>query len=863
MSFTTTSKYVKIAPYMLMEYMYADLPTPENYFTNTGSPTVGYDKLVNGYRSNSVQIFNNSSSYSVTQNTTLDSVVRIAENSFVTLDSNLIIPFNDYSDLLTSTDNLPVTFPYNLDVIYDTVRYHIRAGYNLDNLDGVILGIDYQDDNLNYVTFSQIILKKGTSQKYVLNPNPVQIGQDIYDKYFEIKIPSLSDMNNKFIATPINFQPSSLAGLLSESGTGFVYSAPIRISVWQIQSTDDFAGYSRYNAVRSSLLSLEQVDPFSNIGCTIQESDKGQFFEYFATDDQGFIEDFILFQNSIGNSYYINHQIDVLEQIGVSIIQTSSFSSNQTTAYDTPNYYRPIIRNAAYASTFFLRYTMSLINTKDQSTTIRVASYSSNTPGQWGMSISPIMLNTFPQVQRIYNRVYDQPQITLAGYTNPQPTEIIKFTNVFIQQNYVTSTFTNLLINGGVLTDTNGTSNNQALGNGKLTIIVSPFDNYYKFKFLKSGPDSVPVAIDLSSSSNYNISFVDNQGNKNYVLSLSDNSIANPAMGELAFRVEESVSVKILQFTDRRFFIVNGGGTPVGATGSTLTGIAQGQTSISGSTSVIQSSASVTSMNNILNPASSKNQPASVIYWGYWKKEGETDAAPATTTSGATGATGTVIVKPVGSGTQGLGQVEPVVVTPPKPVILSITPVHLGATTASSNTGGGGGCFIEGTQITLSNGDIINIEDVTVGMELLTMNEKTGQLESGSVKNLIRPIVSSIIAIELENGNIINSTDEHPYYTYKKGWASFNPVKSMTIHNMDVLELLSEDSLIDKKGTPIRIKSISQLDPEIQTVYNFEISGNNNYFANGVLVHNKLSQVNGGGYTQHSSTSGIGLKGLE
>jgi len=859
MSFTTTSKYVKIAPYMLMEYMYADLPTPENYFTNTGSPTVGYDKLINGYRSNNVQVFNNSSSYDVTQNTTVDSVVRIAENSFVTLDSNLIIPFNDYSDLLTSTDNLPVVFPYNLDVIYDTVRYHIRAGYNLDNLDGVILAIEYQDNNLNYVTFSQIILKKGTNQKYVLNPNPVQIGQDIYDKYFEIKIPSLSDMNNKFIATPINFQPYSLAGLLSESGTGFVYSAPIRISVWQIQSTDDFAGYSRYNSVRSSLLSLEQVDPFSNIGCVIQESDKGQFFEYFATDDQGFIEDFILFQNSIGNSYYINHQIDVLEQIGVSIIQTSSFSSNQTTAYDTPNYYRPIIRNAAYASTFFLRYTMSLINTKDQSTTIRVASYSSNTPAQWGMSITPIKLNTFPQVQKIYNRVYDQPQITLAGYTNPQPTEIIKFTNVFIQQNYVTSTFTNLLINGGVLTDTSGTANNQALGNGKLTIIVSPFDNYYKFKFLKSGPDSVPVAIDLSSSTNYNISFLDNQGNKNYAPSLSDNSIANPALGELAFKVEESISVKILQFTDRRFFIVNGGGTPIGATGSTLTGIAQGQTSISGSTSVIQSSASVTAMNNILNPSSTNNQPASVIYWGYWKKEGETDAAPATTTAGATGATGMVIVKPVGSGTQGLGQVEPVVVTPPKPVIQSITPVHLGQTTTSANTGGGG-CFVAGTEVTLANGEMINIEDVTPGMELMTFNEKTGLIESGLVKSLIRPIVSYILSIELGNGRTINSTDEHPYYVNNKGWSSFNPVKSMTIHDMEVFELLSGDSLVDRNGNTITIKSITQLDPAYQEVYNFEIEGNHNYFANGVLVHNKFTSVaSGGGYTQHSSASGIGL----
>ena len=131
MAFSTSSKYVQITPYLLMEYMYADQPQPETYFVNTGPSTVGYDKLVNGFRSGDYQIFNPNNDYGITHNTTQDSVVRIAENSFITLDSNLIIPFNDYSDELTNTANLPVVFPSNLLVVYDSVRYHIRAGYNL------------------------------------------------------------------------------------------------------------------------------------------------------------------------------------------------------------------------------------------------------------------------------------------------------------------------------------------------------------------------------------------------------------------------------------------------------------------------------------------------------------------------------------------------------------------------------------------------------------------------------------------------------------------------------------------------------------------------------------------------------------
>ena len=58
MSFSSTSKYVQLTPYLLMEYMYADQPQPESYFVNTGPITVGYQKLVNGYMSGDVQIFN-------------------------------------------------------------------------------------------------------------------------------------------------------------------------------------------------------------------------------------------------------------------------------------------------------------------------------------------------------------------------------------------------------------------------------------------------------------------------------------------------------------------------------------------------------------------------------------------------------------------------------------------------------------------------------------------------------------------------------------------------------------------------------------------------------------------------------------
>ena len=688
MAYSTTSKFVQLTPYLLMEYMYADQPQPEEHFVNSGPTTIGYDKLINGYQDDAVQIFNPNNDYDLTHNTASNSVVQISTNSFVTLDSNLIIPFNDYSDKLTNTADLPIVFPSNLLVVYDTVRYHIRAGYNLSNIDGIILKVEYQDQNLNYVTASQILLKKGTEQDYELNPNPVVIGSNIYDKYFEIKLPNLKDMNYKYLSASDYFRPQTLASLISQSGDGFVSDAPIRVSVWQVQSTTDFEGYSRYDSARIALLSLEQEDPFSNIGATIKESNKGQFFEYYATDNEGFVEDFILFQNSIGNSYYISHQIEVLEQIGAAIIETSRFESTQTTAYDSPNYYRPIVRNAAYSSSFFLRYTMSLINSVDQSRVVRTSTYASNNPAQWGTTITPIKLQNLPQVQKIYNRVYSASSISVGSNNTSAPKEIIKYTNVFIQQNYVTATAANLSFTNGNLTENNGTSNVTALGVGKLIVSISPFDNYYKFKFIKEGPNGIPVAIDLSNSGLYKIAFLDNSGNKNYVSALQDNNIAKPALGELAFKVDESQSTKVLQFTDRRFFITNGNVTAQAETVAGTQSVQVAANVNAASNSQSRSISATETINVAPVPLTTQtpvsNESTSVLFWGYWRKEGEIFTLPSSTP------TVTQPVTVVSSGNQFVGSVTQAA---PKNIVQSILPAssgnigtYSGNTTSINNT---------------------------------------------------------------------------------------------------------------------------------------------------------------------------------
>lgn len=652
MAYSTTSKYVQITSYLVMEYMYADQPNPESYNVTTGSTTVSYNKLINGIMdgpggtaSNNPQIFNQNQNYSTTHNTAQNSVVQVTENSFITLNPNYIIPYNDFNSKLTPTSNLPVNFSSNFSITYDTVRYHILAGYNLGNIDGLIMGIDFLDSDGSYVTFSQIFLDNGFSSEYILNPSPLTIGINSYDKYFEVKIPSLLYLNNQYIASPT---PSlTPASLLSKSGKGFVVGSPMRIRAYQVLNTSLTSGYSTYGSNLISVLSLESEDPFSNIGAFIGPADTGDFFEFFATDNGGFIEDFILFQNSIGNQYYIQNEIRVFEQIGTALLQTSNFYTIQSNAYDIPNLYRPIIKNSGIASSFTLRYTMTLVNSVDQSRLIRTASYTYNNPAKYGTYIAPLQLQNLPQVQKIYNKVATETSISVPN-SNPTPRVIIKYSNVFFERNLVNVTQTNLTVKGNDITTADASTQTEvSYGQGKAYITVSPFDSYYKFTFYKKGSAGDTQLVDLESSGTYYMVFINNSNQKISAPTIDNKNIANPAKGELAFKISETVATNVLQYTNRKFYITN---RPPSSTdpniildqiptgGAAKDALASKSTSVNDSVSDLVKAAQTSSPGIDSNILTISSNSVSVLYWGNWLKEGE--SIPSTTVGATASATG-------------------------------------------------------------------------------------------------------------------------------------------------------------------------------------------------------------------------------
>ena len=148
-------------------------------------------------------------------------------------------------------------------------------------------------------------------------------------------------------------------------------------------------------------------------------------------------------------------------------------------------------------------------------------------------------------------------------------------------------------------------------------------------------------------------------------------------------------------------------------------------------------------------------------------------------------------------------------------------------------------CFIAGTQVKLADGTSKNIEDIKIGDEVLSWNNKLSQAK---VIKLKQPIHSDIVELKWEHG-VTTNTFDHPFYDAEnETWASYNPELTKDRYDFKNVEQLKVGTaglyLQDGKIIKSKLLSIKEKIKETQT-YIFELDKDNTFFANGYLTHNK------------------------
>ena len=136
-------------------------------------------------------------------------------------------------------------------------------------------------------------------------------------------------------------------------------------------------------------------------------------------------------------------------------------------------------------------------------------------------------------------------------------------------------------------------------------------------------------------------------------------------------------------------------------------------------------------------------------------------------------------------------------------------------------------CFVAGTMIATEEGHL-PIEDIKVGDHVWATDPETGVTD---LKKVVNTFINETTAVThvTTNGEVITSTQTHPYYVVGQGWTLAGNLRAG-----DILVMLNGEKVV------LEIVQHEILETPV-TTYNFEVADFHTYYVGtyNVLVHNK------------------------
>lgn len=550
------SKFVTLTDYCVLEYMMTPLGEASPEIINSQYYAVT-NKNIDGY-----QIYNGDAYESITKNSRGLSVVAVGGSRLVRVDLTDVPIYTQYDPNITET---PVAANLSSFTIMDTMRFHFASGFNFTEVENIILGARQKLNDLSQLQLANVLIDSETAQALLtFNPKPLYLANTIYDKYVDIKIPTLAFLNQDFE----QFGSSSFEYAITD-GKGFIKEAPLTVSLIEATYEDFFADngqtYELYRVANYFEGSVPQINEFDSLGAVIQEATDGDYIEFFATWNGTFAEDLISTLNAKGpdNDWIFIHQLQVYEQIGTALVPSGNFTVYQEDNFDTALSYRPILKEAGFAVSMSIDYTLRLLNKKTGDQVIRTGSMSLFNPNKYGKRLTKLELAEAPQSMKVYNKIVQKnleiSNLFTGGKTKQTntPTPVVTVQEkevkvgvpVFYKQANIQISQKNALLKYG------DGSSEVIFGQGEMILPIDPTDNFVKITVYEKNPKNpkVPSPANLNNNSTFTLTF--GSDSKFIFNGLTDPAYVDPSKGQLAFRIPKDQAKKILSSTDTTMFI--------------------------------------------------------------------------------------------------------------------------------------------------------------------------------------------------------------------------------------------------------------------------------------------------------------------
>lgn len=459
------------------------------------------------------------------------------------------------TDLLNYQTNATANINY---IKYDSIRLHLRSGYSFSarGYEGFLfqIGAKRTSGISNYLT--QLVYLNTSNYEYA-NPKPFILGETLYSKFIEIKVPTLIDQNAEF--EDLFYGDGTIGS--SDLDPTSNYNVTFKL----IDRLETLNGYDYFITGEENRFTISREDEFQDFTVVIEDATDGDYFKIYGEKDNsiGNFEAYILNQiTSTSDDITVLFDVDVFENIGTSEVKTFQTTYTQYEDFNTPIIFRPVIINSNIASSFSIDVTMKIWNQTDNTQIVKRASLSVNQAAKYGKKLSKLKIDSPNQLTEVYNVL---PQLAsnkiVAGIFTDNLPRTVKYVPAFVERHNVIASSAKIQFdssNENIMTQSiTEVDTSSFKSEGDLVINIPPFTSYYKFVIAKKKEDDVEL-VSFENAEHLVMTFGD--GKQKLKFNHVSNKDINMGEGEVLFKISEANANTIRGMKNSTFYIsVNNG----------------------------------------------------------------------------------------------------------------------------------------------------------------------------------------------------------------------------------------------------------------------------------------------------------------
>lgn len=444
-------------------------------------------------------------------------------------------------------------------ILYDSIRLHLRSGFSFAAREKAGFLFEVTANRTSGVkNFLTQLVYLNTSNYEFSNPKPFILGETLWSKYINIKVPTLVNNNSEFND---RFYGNGTPGSSDLDPTS---NYQLRFAL--LDELKTIEGFDYVYTGEENKFTVSREDEYADFTVVVEAANDGDYFNIYGEKDNSInnFEGHILNRiQTSSDDIVVMYDVDVFEQIGTSQIKTQTSQFTQYESFNDPIRFRPVITRSNQAVNFSLDVTMRIYNQTDNTQIVKRASLTVNEAKKYGKRLSSLKIDSPNIMTEVYNVL---PSLAankvISGFITDNLPRTVKYVPAFVERHNVvaSSAKANLVGEGDnpIVKEVEEFDTSDFVSEGDLLISIPPFASYYKFTIAKKRGDDMDL-ISFENAERVILTF--NDGKTKLKFNHVFNKDIDMGLGEVLFKINDANASSIRGMNTREFYISIDNGT--------------------------------------------------------------------------------------------------------------------------------------------------------------------------------------------------------------------------------------------------------------------------------------------------------------